>query len=131
MGRPKSKRAEGFDERYEGVNYDPEIPDTIRLPDGREFSVYELLAKSRLDTRSGHIKTFRDTPVKKPKTGCFKPQYSEEETAWLLQATIEQVQERYKIDRQAALGKLRYVHVKVGKKFKVPERKPDRRTNPE
>jgi hypothetical protein len=131
MGQPRTKPKPGFDERYESVSYDPELPDVIKLPDGREFNVTELMAQSRQNARSGHIKTFLKNPTgeyKKP--GRFNNKYSEEDRAWFLKATPEEVQERFKIDRNSALAKLRYIHNMLGMKYKVPERKPDRRTAP-
>lgn len=120
-----------LDERYQSVSHDLELPDTIKLPDGREFSVPMLLSQSRKDSVTGHIKSFRRNPDKKKPVGRFNAKYTEEETAWLLKATIEEVGERYKVDRKRALAILRYVYGKIGKVYKIPSRKPDKRTNPD
>lgn len=119
-----------FDERYTGVNYPVETPKTIRLPDGREFATAELLAKSRQNQQSGHIRTMKNIQAGKNRehSARFNAKYTEEEMAWLLCHDIEDVEAKYKVDRKRALGMLRYVHAKVGRTYKIKTRKPDKRT---
>lgn len=131
MGKSNKHLETGFDDRYNSVSHDPELPNTIKLPDGREFLIPDLLAKCRQDSVTGHIKTFQKNPEKRKPQGRFNAKYTPEETSWILQATREQVQERYKVDHVRALAILRYVYSKVGRVYKTTDRKPDRRTNPD
>lgn len=80
---------------------------------------------------SGTIKSFLTKTEPRVPQGRYNAKYTPEEIAWMLTASLEDVQEKYEIDRKAALGILRYVFKKVGRVYKTPNRKPDRRTHPE
>lgn len=131
MGKSNKHLETGFDDRYNSTNYEPELPNTIRLKDGREFSITDLLSRCRQDAVTAHIKTFKNNPEKRKPQGRFNEKYTPEETAWLLQASREEVQERYKVDHVRALAILRYVYSKVGRVYKTTVRKPDKRTHSE
>ena len=117
-----------LDERYQGVNYDLELPDTIRLPDGREFNVPELLSQCRRDHIHGTVRSLKKNPERRIPQGRFNAKYTPEEIAWLLTADIDAVAARYQVDHKRALAILRYAFSKVGRIYKSPTRKIDRRT---
>ena len=131
MTRERKKIDQSLDDRYNSVNVDLSIPENILLPDGREFNIPALLANSRQNHEYGTLKSFQNQTERRVPQGRFNAKYTPEEIAWMLTATLEDVEAKYEIDRKAALGILRYVYKKVGRIYKTPTRKPDRRTHPD
>lgn len=76
----------------------PIIPDTIRLPDGREYSIKDLLQPRgraevyNLRGRNPH------RPTNRPGTA----KYSFQERIWMADATIDQIQMRYSVNEAYA-----------------------------
>lgn len=98
--------------RYEKImDYDPEaprarttppvkIPETIRLADGREFSVRELLIRVS-NSKAITLKIPNAEPAipKKRKPGAGRlPKYTHEDRLWIAAATSEQIQERFAVN---------------------------------
>lgn len=67
------------------------IPTSIRLPDGREFAVKDLIGRSNQKVSIN----LKNRNLKVPRGGNVK--YTIEERLWMCDATIEQVAERYNI----------------------------------
>jgi hypothetical protein len=71
------------------------IPEKIRLPDGREFAVLDLVGRCE-NRRSYNLLKKRTVPS----GGAIK--YTIEERIWICDATLEQVMERYNISAKTA-----------------------------
>ena len=72
------------------------IPEKIRLADGREFDVIDLIGRVR-DRKNYNLRK-----KSRPVSTAGSQKYSIEERIWLCDASIEQVMERYSITSQAA-----------------------------
>ena len=76
------------------------VPETIRLPDGREFRVRDILVKPRnkvsYNLRTGRVG--RAAPGTRPRTVPRKPyKYTVDERVWQSDATVAEIAERYGI----------------------------------
>jgi hypothetical protein len=78
---------------------DNHIPERIRLPDGREFVTADLFA-ARTKKISYNLK------CKMRQVTARKPKYSDQERAWIAQATPLQIQVRYDMTPAQARGLL-------------------------
>lgn len=72
------------------------IPEKIRLPDGREFAVRDLIGRARQKTSIN----LKNPNIKYPTGGNVK--YTIEERLWMCEATVQEVADRYSITLQKA-----------------------------
>jgi hypothetical protein len=72
------------------------IPEKIRLADGREFAVIDLIGRVR-DRKNYNLRK-----KSRPVSTAGSEKYSIEERIWLCDATVEQTMERYAITASAA-----------------------------
>jgi len=79
------------------------VPEQIRLPDGRQVAVADLVNRS---TRP-ELHNLRSPTPHRPTRKRAETKYTIAERRWQSQASDEEIQERYKISRQQAKN-LRY-----------------------
>lgn len=112
--RPRGKGSKG---PYKKTEPDSPIPEVIKLPDGRQFSVKELI-KKRTGSRNYNLLNPENNklprgfvgsrPIPQPKQQVHilpdgsRSKYSIEEREWQAEATVKQIAERYEMNLKTA-----------------------------
>ena len=81
----------------------PDIPNTIRLRDGREFIVRDLYAqisKSEMLNRLRLLKIRLPAAVRKPKSRSAH--YTPEERIWIIQHSVDEIVNRFNLTKMQA-----------------------------
>jgi len=72
------------------------IPDILRLPDGREFVLKDLMVKPKREFINLRTKTVGT----RPNNVCKEPKYSYQDHVWISQADPVEVMNRFELRRE-------------------------------
>jgi hypothetical protein len=76
-----------------------ELPETLTLPDGREFNTRELL-KQTSDSVNYNLRSKNPREPSNSKTTVRK--YNDSDWTWMLSATIDAIMTKYRVNNQYA-----------------------------
>ena len=75
-------------------------PEFLRLPDGRQFCTQDLLSK----TTPAQTYNLRNKNQQRPINRRPTAKYTNEDFAWMVDATVEDIQQRYNINATYAMA---------------------------
>ena len=93
--------------------YQSTIPDTIQLKDGRIFQTTELMSKTN-QNRIMHRRDARDPNKFVESKSIARLKYTNQETKWLSNASIEEIVSKYGCTTHKAKQIKNYVRTKEG-----------------
>lgn len=99
MDSPIAKLEKYGRTRSKSVTANLPLPETLRLPDGREFKTRELIKRA---SKSEHYNLRSKEPSKPTASKSVVKKYADQDWVWMLTATIEEIQNRYQVNNQYA-----------------------------